>query len=51
MLGYEWGVVKSLQTVCRDLPEKGKFEQRQEVNNGASQVNIWEKSVCKEKTA
>ena len=33
------------------LAEKGKFEQRQVVNNGASQVNIWEQSVCKEKIA
>lgn len=41
---------------CQELlnsvvAEKGNFEQIQAVNNGASQVNIWEKSVCKEKIA
>lgn len=36
--GQEWGVCQEFLNSM--VAEKGKFEQRQVVNNGASQVNI-----------
>lgn len=37
-VGCEWGVCQEFLNSV--VAEKGKFEQRQVVNNGASQVNI-----------